>query len=127
MSLLRYPGGKTRARKVLGDIVSTYFDLKDGENVYSPFFGGGSFELYLISNYNVKVIANDKFSYLITFWKCAKNKPKKLVREIKKIKHASITKDVFNSLREQIQVEKDSILIASYFSVLIGVVLAVQH
>ena len=43
-SLLRYPGGKTRAIKYLDPFVPN-----GTKELCSPFFGGGSFEFHLIS------------------------------------------------------------------------------
>ena len=65
-SPLRYPGGKTRACKTLANIFKLHFLDKLPHNscgeqssplgtgipfdcIYSPFFGGGSFEFYLQS------------------------------------------------------------------------------
>jgi len=57
-SPLRYPGGKTRACKTLASIFKLHFLDKSPHNscgeqpfdcIYSPFFGGGSFEFYLQS------------------------------------------------------------------------------
>ena len=45
VSPLRYPGGKTRAISILSSYVSTYFPTK--KVLLSPFFGGGSFELFM--------------------------------------------------------------------------------
>lgn len=46
-SPLRYPGGKTRACKVLDMILNENFDMNNFNNIVSPFFGGGSFEFYM--------------------------------------------------------------------------------
>jgi len=43
-SPLRYPGGKTRACKILDTIVNEYFDIKQFNTILTPFIGGGSFE-----------------------------------------------------------------------------------
>jgi len=48
ISPLRYPGGKTRARKILLEIYKTRFDVEHHKILYSPFFGGGSFEFFLL-------------------------------------------------------------------------------
>ena len=61
-SPLRYPGGKTRACKTLGKVFEHHFsnntglatglvtgEIKPFDYLYSPFFGGGSFEFYLQS------------------------------------------------------------------------------
>ena len=72
-SPLRYPGGKTRACKLLDPIVTKYFDVKKISTVFSPFFGGGSFEFYLQNKYDFYIIANDKFKPLYSFWTTCKN------------------------------------------------------
>jgi DNA adenine methylase len=62
-SLLRYPGGKTRAVKHL----LPYFP-DNLETVCSPFIGGGSLELALASA-GVRVYGYDCFEPLVNFWK----------------------------------------------------------
>ena len=57
-SPLRYPGGKTRACKILDEIIVNN-NIKI-DTIISPFFGGGSFEFYLENKYKIKIIANDK-------------------------------------------------------------------
>ena len=52
-SPLRYPGGKTRACKILDKVVCDHFDIKKIKTVVSPFFGGGSFEFHLQNKYNL--------------------------------------------------------------------------
>lgn len=71
-SLLRYPGGKTRGV----DAIVQFFppDLKE---VCSPFFGGGSLELYLASK-GIKVHGYDVFKPLVEFWECVIKSPKQL-------------------------------------------------
>jgi DNA adenine methylase len=41
-SPLRYPGGKTRACKIIDKIIFEYFDINNFDTLISPFFGGGS-------------------------------------------------------------------------------------
>ena len=60
VSPLRYPGGKTRACKIIDDVISNHFDIKTFDNLVSPFFGGGSFEFYFQNKYNLKLKVNDK-------------------------------------------------------------------
>ena len=43
-SPLRYPGGKTRACKILDKVIKENFNMGEIETIVSPFFGGGSFE-----------------------------------------------------------------------------------
>ena len=51
-SPLRYPGGKTRACKVLEEILVKNFNMENIGILISPFFGGGSFEFYIQNKYN---------------------------------------------------------------------------
>jgi len=61
-SLLRYPGGKSRSIKELEKYIP-----KNTKEILSPFFGGGSFELYLATK-NIKINAYDNFYPLVCFW-----------------------------------------------------------
>jgi DNA adenine methylase len=78
-SILRYPGGKSRAIKYLKD----YFP-KDLDILVSPFFGGGSLEIYL-SKQGVKIYGYDIFKPLVNFWKSLKYDKEKLIEEVKKL------------------------------------------
>jgi len=55
VSPLRYPGGKTRACKILDETISKYFDITQFNTLVSPFFGGGSFEFYFQNKYGLKL------------------------------------------------------------------------
>lgn len=46
VSPLRYPGGKTRACKIIDSVITEHFDITQFHTLCSPFFGGGSFEFY---------------------------------------------------------------------------------
>lgn len=61
MTVLRYPGGKSRAVK---HIVPK---LPVSDVYVSPFFGGGAIELHLAQR-GKRIIANDKFEPLYNFW-----------------------------------------------------------
>ncbi len=100
ISPLRYPGGKTRACKILDENILKYFTLNDFDTILSPFFGGGSFEFYLQNSYNKKIIANDKFTPLYNFWKQIKYNNIKLYNELKEIKN--IKKEDFQKYRDEI-------------------------
>ena len=84
ISPLRYPGGKTRACKKLDSILQEYFNIKNFDNIVSPFFGGGSFEFYMQNNYNLNIIANDKFTPLYNFWITCKSNKENLCLELTK-------------------------------------------
>jgi DNA adenine methylase len=99
-SPLRYPGGKTRACKILDEIIIKFYDINNIDTLMSPFFGGGSFEFYFQNKYNKKILANDKFTPLYNFWLQVKSDKNKLCKKLLKIKN--ITKDDFLSYRENI-------------------------
>ena len=79
-SPLRYPGGKSRACKILESILLKHFDIKKYNKLYSPFFGGGSFEFYLQNKFNFEIICNDKFKPLYNFWNVCKYDKKNYVK-----------------------------------------------
>ena len=87
-SLLRYPGGKTRAREILYNVYQEYFLDKNFDTVYSVFFGGGSFELFLNKEpFYMKVVANDKLYELINFWKNVQSNSEELYKIVKNLKN----------------------------------------
>ncbi len=104
ISPLRYPGGKTRACKKLETIMKEYFDISSFDNLISPFFGGGSFEFHIQNNYNLNIIANDKFVPLYSFWSICKSKKEHLCAELTK-EIGLINKEKFLNLRGQIMEE----------------------
>ena len=72
MSGLRYPGGKTRAVKILSNYIP-----KTCKNMVSIFLGGGSFEIYAASN-GIKVVGYDILEPLILFWRYMLSNPDEL-------------------------------------------------
>jgi DNA adenine methylase len=113
VSPLRYPGGKTRACKVLDEIIrEKEFDTS---TIISPFFGGGSFEFYMYKKYGSKLIVNDKFTPLISFWLNVQTHKKELCEELRKLLN-KVSKDDFTVLRNTIMGESDTFLQAyKYF------------
>lgn len=109
-SVLRYPGGKSRA---VNQIISIIYD--DFDEVISPFFGGGSIELALASK-GKKVFGNDLYSPLICFWKELFLNKNNLINEIKKM--YPISKEHFSLLQKKLLNEEDSLKKAAYFFVL---------
>ena len=71
-TILRYPGGKFRVRKVIAD----FFD--NCQTVASPFFGGGSVELELVSR-GTEVYASEIFLPIAELWKAVKQYPERIV------------------------------------------------
>lgn len=107
-SPLRYPGGKTRACKVLDMILNENFDMKKFNNIVSPFFGGGSFEFYMQKKYKLHILANDKFKPLYNFWNICKTDKDKLCEELYK-KINNIDKEKFNEIRKKIMNETNDL------------------
>jgi len=103
-SPLRYPGGKTRACKILDEIVAQQFEISAFDRIISPFFGGGSFEFHLQNKYHLRIIANDKFTPLANFWRTCKTNRDELVAELEK-KIDRISKTEFLEYRAQIMGE----------------------
>lgn len=115
-SPLRYPGGKTRACKVIEGELLENCDLSRFKVLVSPFFGGGSFEFYMQNKYGLKVNANDKFEPLYTFWQTLKNEQEVLCEEVKKLKN--ITKEKFIDYRNKIMDLDDPLQQAAYYFVI---------
>ena len=105
-SPLRYPGGKTRACKILDTILKEHFNLSQFENLVSPFFGGGSFEIHLQNQYDFNIIANDKFTPLYNFWNTCKTDKKRLCKRLTKQLNM-VDKEEFTRLRKGIMEESD--------------------
>ena len=72
-SILRYPGGKQRAMKILADFIP-----RDETEICSPFLGGGSFELYCASALKMRVYAYDTLSPLVEFWQTLLKNPSRI-------------------------------------------------
>ena len=108
-SPLRYPGGKSRAIRILRQY------LHDSHScILSPFFGGGSFELSI----GIDVLANDLFSPLVCFWNVLKES-KETLSEIVKTVPQPFSKELFHLYKDCIQDLSYSPLIraAMFFSV----------
>lgn len=77
-SPLPYPGSKREAVYQLSPLVPGEIN-----RVVSPFFGGGSFELYLLaSRGDISIDGSDGFSPVINFWRCAIEKTDALMRAV---------------------------------------------
>jgi DNA adenine methylase len=116
ISPLRYPGGKTRACKILDEVITNKIDITKFKNIKSPFFGGGSFEFYIQNKYNLNIIANDKFKPLYNFWLSCKKNKEKLCKNLHK--NNTIEKDYFYQIREKIIDEKRKLKQAEYYFII---------
>jgi len=97
-SILRYPGGKSRAaQKIVSLIPPSIKEFRE------PMVGGGSVSLALKQTLpHVKVWINDLNYDLICFWKTLRDNPDELIKELKRIK--SMCKDgrrLFEELSSQ--------------------------
>lgn len=116
ISPLRYPGGKTRACKVLHEILTTHYDMNLFDTLVSPFFGGGSFEFYLQNKYGMRIIVNDKFTPLYQFWAQSQTNKNLLCDELRKI--PSVTKEEFTEYRKTILQTTDPLQQAIYYFII---------
>jgi DNA adenine methylase len=100
-TLLRYPGGKAKAVKILEKYIP-----KDTKNVVSPFFGGGSLE-FALADKGVKVEGYDVFKPVVNFWKVVKYQPADLVACIRKF--LPITKEKFLYLQQILREKNENL------------------
>ena len=100
ISPLRYPGGKTRACKVIESVIKDHFDITSFDTIISPFFGGGSFEFYMQNKYGLVIKANDKFTPLYNFWKQVKTDKMALCEGLRAID--AVSKEQFADYRRTI-------------------------
>lgn len=115
-SVLRYPGGKFRARK----IIESYLP-ENTTHILSPFFGGGSFELYMTGK-KVSVTAYDKFYVLAVFWEELSKRPQALATSVQKY-FGRVDSALFKQLQQELKyideakVTQDSLDTAAKFFV----------
>jgi len=93
LSILRYPGGKSRAAHFICD----YFSYRPG-TVVSPFFGGGSVE-FLLAKRGWSVLGSDAFHPLVSFWENVKFNRESLVELVKK--HYPMVPEEFYNLQNK--------------------------
>lgn len=95
-SVLRYPGGKFRARRILDEILPNNI-----HQVFSPFLGGGSFELYLTEK-NIKVKAIDNFFVLANFWEQLSEHPQLVAAGVQEYL-GNVDKELFKKLQQELK------------------------
>jgi len=80
-SPLRYPGGKSRAVKIIAPLVPEFDEFRE------PFLGGGSVFVYFKQKYpNKKYWINDIYPNLYHFWKQTQQNPNQLIEQIQQWK-----------------------------------------
>lgn len=95
-SVLRYPGGKSRALKKILPLIPT--DIKEFRE---PFVGGGSVSIAMKQRVDADVsFAIDDLNYdLYCFWKYVKDDPEGLIRAIAEIRETNLCgRDLYESL-----------------------------
>ena len=93
ISLLRYPGGKTRAVDGIKALIHS-----SSKELVSPFLGGASVEISCARD-GIKVFGSDDFNPLVNFWKQAKENPTHLAAEIER--HFPLEKSEFYKLQKE--------------------------
>ena len=76
---LRYAGGKTLAVGHIVNLIPTNI-----KRVISPFFGGGSVEIALAKELDLKVVGFDIFDILMNYWDVQLNNPQELYKRLLK-------------------------------------------
>lgn len=109
-SPLRYPGGKTRAIKILMEYISD-----DIRSICSPFLGGGSLELALAGQ-GRRVYGYDSYEPLVNFWQHALKDARALARYVRK-HHHPMAKEKFYELQKRAPaIPNDMKRAAAYFA-----------
>jgi len=83
-TLLRYPGGKSKAI----DLITPY--VKDYDKIISPFMGGGSLEVHWSANLGKEVVGYDIFDVLVNFWNVLLNNPQELANKMNDIQPTDV-------------------------------------
>lgn len=89
-SILRYAGGKSRAIKSITPFIKGY------NEIYSPFIGGGSLEVYWVS-IGKKVYGFDVFDVLVNFWQVLLSNPNELADKLSEI---TPTQEEYSRIKE---------------------------
>jgi DNA adenine methylase len=93
-SPLRYPGGKSKARAQILELIPP-----GTEELASPFLGGGSVEIAAANLRGIRVHAYDIFEPLIDFWTELLENPERLADEIRQ--HYPLTREEFYALKAE--------------------------
>ncbi len=117
-SPLRYGGGKSLA---VGNIIE--YIPENINTVISPFIGGGSVEIALAKELDIKVIAYDIFDLLVNYWNVQINQPKDLYNNLKKLKNSKeeynrvkkILKQIWNKEKGLLENNLTNLELATYY------------
>ena len=111
---LRYPGGKSRATKILLDYIPNQFDY-----YVEPFIGGGSMAIALTKQRpDLKVVINDLYYPVYAFWTALRDAGPQMQQHLHNIKTylsdyeekedvLKAHKEAFNKAKEKLSEKKD--------------------
>lgn len=110
-SPLRYPGGKSRAVKIISKILPKFDEYRE------PFLGGGSIFIYAKQKYpNKKFWVNDIYLELFKFWEMTQKDVSALIEKIHNWKSEfSEGRDLFRFLNNNLQGFNDLERAAAFF------------
>ncbi|HOK41060.1 MAG TPA: DNA adenine methylase [bacterium] len=94
-SPLRYAGGKSWA---VGYVLERI--PENIKRLISPFFGGGSIEIAVAKELNIKVIGFEIFEILVHYWNIQIDRPYELYKELVKLKP---TLETYNQVKEELK------------------------
>ena len=109
-SLLRYPGGKTRAVRAIRQYIPD-----DINRLCAPFLGGASVELSCTTD-GIKVYGADAFKPIINFWRQAKAAPVRLAEQVQR--YYPLSRSKFYCLQKSYSKIDNSLEQATVFFVL---------
>jgi DNA adenine methylase len=110
-TLLRYPGGKSRAFNIISNHIPK---LPYPDKIISTFMGGGSMEARWAGEWNVPTYGFDIFEHLVNYWNVLLDHPKDLADAVfelgyskeeftegaDKVKRSSMTQKIFLGFEE---------------------------
>lgn len=110
-SPLRYPGGKSRAVKLISTLIPSFDEYRE------PFLGGGSLFVYLKQLYPTKTYwINDIYLELYKFWCLTQNNPEALIRKIRNWKDKFLNgKELHRYLIDNINTFEDEEIASAFF------------
>ncbi|MDQ3022108.1 MAG: DNA adenine methylase [Bacteroidota bacterium] len=110
-SPLRYPGGKSRAVKLISNLIPSFEEYRE------PFLGGGSLFVYLKQLYPTKRYwINDIYFELYKFWCLAQNNPDALIKKIRSLKDRFLNgKELHRYLIDNINSFEDEEIASAFF------------
>jgi DNA adenine methylase len=114
---LRYPGGKSRAMKNLGQYIP-----RDIKYFHEPFLGGGSIALWVTQNIpDASIWVNDLYDNLFYFWTELRDNHNSLIDKLVRIKDdikddPEKGKEKFYEIKESIKNESIDVRAAYFFA-----------